>query len=98
MNYLPSSTAKIILFVSEALALFIAIAGVASGGNSNMNQGANFLFLFISWSLILNIGIYLVCFIIQFIRNGVQRDMMSTQIMKDEYYRMEARKRIDKES
>lgn len=95
MNYLPSSTRKIIFFISLALAAVVALAITASGGNGDFNL-ATMLWVFIAWLAILYIGGYLVCFIIQLITNGVQRDKMKTEIMKDEYYRMEARKRLDR--
>ena len=93
MNYLPAKAYWIIFGISEALALLFAIV-IANDGD---NPGGWFLSALILFSLAFNIGIFGVCFIIQAIRNSMLRDTMKTKMMKDDYYRMEARRRLDKE-
>ncbi len=95
MNYLPRNTVKNIFLISEALALALTIIVVTDSANEG--AGASFIGIFIFLSIAFNGGIYLVSLILQAIKNAGERDRLKTELLKDEYNRMEARKRLDKE-
>ena len=93
MNYLPSKAYWIVFVISEALALMLAILIANEPGNT----GGWFFSSLIFFSIAFNVGIFGVCFIVQAIKNSMLRDTMKTRMLQDEYYRMEARKRLDRE-
>jgi len=94
MNYLPSKAYWIVFVISEALALIVA---TFIANEPVENKGVWFFSVFISFSIAFNIGIFGVCFIIQAIKNSMLRDTIKTRMLQDKYYRMEARKRLDRE-
>ena len=95
MSYLPSSAIKIIFFVSEIAALCLTLPSIRM---SDEYVGLRLIVFFICYSLVFNASIFGTVAIVKALKNMADRDMMRTELMKDEYYRMEARKRLDKES
>ena len=96
MSYLPSRALWIIFGVSEGLALMLTII-IANDGDPDAPAIWS-LYAFVGLSVVFNFGIALVSLIVQAVKNATERDTMKTQIMKNEYYRMEAKRRLDKES
>ena len=79
------------------MALIIVSDSATTSMNTATGAGGTFLGAFLFFSAAFNAGALGVSVVIQAIINASQRDSIKTELLKDEYYRMEARKRLDKE-
>ena len=76
------------------LAIVISTDGASKDSSNN---GIFFLLVFIGLSAAINAGAFGISVLIKAAINSSQRDSIKTELLKDEYYRMEARRRLDKE-
>ncbi len=79
------------------IALILVSDSATTSMNSATGAGGAFLGAFLLFSAAFNAGALGVSVVIQAMINASQRDSIKTELLKDEYYRMEARKRLDKE-